>query len=337
MISHARQRGLSLVELMVAVTLTLLLALGLTEVFVSSKQGYRVQESASRLQDNARVAIESISRSIRMADFWGGVKVGSITGMASAGGSGSCTSAWITTLSDALHGYSGAAAPPLCIADSDYVADSDVLVVRYADASGIAADDETAVAAATRKDIFLRVAPGRAGYLFNLSGGTKVWSDAQAAIPAADGVMNYPYMTSIIYLRPCSTQTGGGNCSAAADGGSPIPTLVSEDLTSGSGLPALDEHALVENIEQLRFEYGVDSDGDQLVERYYDAASVPSWSQVIFVRFGIIVRGDAIDGYADSDSYAMPGGYTYTPAAAVQRYQRRLFVKDVQVRNRTRE
>ncbi|MGH8446955.1 MAG: PilW family protein [Solimonas sp.] len=330
--SHTQQRGLSLIELMVAITLTLLLALGLTQVFIASKQGYRVQESSSRLQDNARVAIEVISRNIRMADFWGGVKTGAISGTGSATATGTCTSAWIVDAADALHGYPGDTTPPLCISAQNYVADTDVLLVRYANADGITKDADIDT---SKRDLFVRVAAGRSGYLFNLSGGSKVWSDAQTAIPAGDGVMNYPYVTAILYVRPCSAPAGA-TCASTDDGGTPIPTLVSQDLPSSATLPELKIEPQVENIEQLRFEYGVDGDGDGLVDRYYPADSVPSWPEVIAVRFGIIVRGDTVDGFTDSSSYDMPGGYTYTPAENVRRYQRRLFIKDVQVRNRIR-
>ena len=69
-----RQRGLSLVELMVALTISVILLAGVIEIFISAKHGYRIQESTSVLQENARFAMRDLNRYINMADYWGGVE-----------------------------------------------------------------------------------------------------------------------------------------------------------------------------------------------------------------------------------------------------------------------
>ncbi|WP_020410261.1 PilW family protein [Hahella ganghwensis] len=65
------QRGLSLVELLIALVLGLLLLTGVINVFLSSKTSYGVQEANSQVQENARFALEFISRDVRMAGFGG--------------------------------------------------------------------------------------------------------------------------------------------------------------------------------------------------------------------------------------------------------------------------
>ena len=60
------------------------------------------------------------------------------------------------------------------------------------------------------------------------------------------------------------------------------------------------------------------------------------WDDVIAVRVGLVIRGDELDEFTDTQTYELPGGFSYTPAAADQRFQRRVIVKDFQVRNRTR-
>ena len=67
----SRQLGLSLIEIMVALLIGLFLLLGLYEIFVSSKQSYRLAEAQSRLQENARYALEVLSHNIRQAGFVG--------------------------------------------------------------------------------------------------------------------------------------------------------------------------------------------------------------------------------------------------------------------------
>lgn len=66
-----RQLGLSLVELLIAVAIGIFLTAGLIQLFTSSQQTYRVQDNQSRLQENARFALDFISRDIRMADHAG--------------------------------------------------------------------------------------------------------------------------------------------------------------------------------------------------------------------------------------------------------------------------
>lgn len=68
------QRGLTLVELMIALAMGLLLMLGVMNVYLGNRQAYRVTESVNRIQDSARVAAELMTREIREA---GGTLCGS--------------------------------------------------------------------------------------------------------------------------------------------------------------------------------------------------------------------------------------------------------------------
>lgn len=68
---RGRQQGMTLVELMVAITIGLALTAGIIQIFVSSKNTYRVEETLARLQESGRMALEFISNDIRMASYWG--------------------------------------------------------------------------------------------------------------------------------------------------------------------------------------------------------------------------------------------------------------------------
>jgi type IV pilus assembly protein PilW len=63
-------RGFALVELMVALTLGLLLLLGLATIFSSMNQSYVVRQNLSSVQDNQRMAMLFVSTSIRSAGFY---------------------------------------------------------------------------------------------------------------------------------------------------------------------------------------------------------------------------------------------------------------------------
>ena len=64
-----RQTGLTLIEIMIALLLGVFVIAGVTGMFLSAKQSYRVQEALSRLQENGRFAMDFIGKSIRQADY----------------------------------------------------------------------------------------------------------------------------------------------------------------------------------------------------------------------------------------------------------------------------
>lgn len=68
---HRRQLGMTLIEIMIALLIGAFLLGGVMQIFVSSQQTNRMQESLSRLQENGRFALEFISKDIRRAGYWG--------------------------------------------------------------------------------------------------------------------------------------------------------------------------------------------------------------------------------------------------------------------------
>ncbi len=66
-----RQKGLSLVELLIAITLGLILVGGVIQVFLSSRVVFSTQQSISRVQESGRFAIDFISQELRLAGYMG--------------------------------------------------------------------------------------------------------------------------------------------------------------------------------------------------------------------------------------------------------------------------
>ena len=64
---HHSQLGLSMIELMVAITIGLILSAGIIQIFSNSKNTYRVEESLSRVQESGRLALDFIANDVRMA------------------------------------------------------------------------------------------------------------------------------------------------------------------------------------------------------------------------------------------------------------------------------
>ena len=71
--------GFTLVEIMVAMVIGLILMAGTIQIFIGNKQTYRNTEASSRLQENARFAINRLTKDLRMAGFWGCANLSSAT------------------------------------------------------------------------------------------------------------------------------------------------------------------------------------------------------------------------------------------------------------------
>ena len=69
--NRRKQTGLSLVELMVAVTLGMLLMLGVMQAFLGSKNTYTSNQELSEIQESGRFALELLTTDIRNAGYKG--------------------------------------------------------------------------------------------------------------------------------------------------------------------------------------------------------------------------------------------------------------------------
>ena len=66
-----KQRGVTLIELMIAITISSIIMIGIGTVYTSSKRSFKLQEEFSRLQENGRFAINYITRFVRAAGYSG--------------------------------------------------------------------------------------------------------------------------------------------------------------------------------------------------------------------------------------------------------------------------
>lgn len=326
--------GVSVIELMVAMSISLILLLGIVNIFIGSKESYRVRENISMMQETARFGLESLTNAILMADHWGGVRFSDISVSATGltGGSGDCdaSAGWATNINQAVFGVDGKSSISLvtgfanCVANSKYIANSDVLILRYAEGQPIA----NSTVQGDAGNLYVRTSTGEKGTL--LEGGVDPES-VTTDLDDQDGTNNYQYRVQAYYLRPCSVTTSGCN--------NGIPTLVR--LTYKGGLIITEN--VVDGVEQIQFQYGIDSNADGQVEQFASATSVSNWNQVIAVRIDMLVRTLREDSdYQDAKpTYTLAGGtadngLVYTVPTADRGFHRKQLTKVVQIRNRTR-
>jgi len=324
---------------MVAAVVSLILLGGVIQIFVSNKQAYRIQDQLGLLQENGRFSTEIVAKALRIADHWGGVEASTVSGNPTTSGPGSCNQAWINNVTRGIQGFEGAATisgvsglPAGCIAAADYVPNSDIVLVRYADPDGVVADASLGSGGNGSRP-FVRTAVGLKAVLMRGS------DTVPATLPAQAGTYNFPYQVEVYFLRPCSKKAGT-TCTGADDNGDPIPTLARLAFNGAT----LQQEALVEGVEQLQIRYGTDTDDDGDTDRYDIASAIstdptvtPNWGQVVSAEFSLVARARQSDPlHSDGTTYTMVG-YSHTPSTAQQPYHRKQYTRVIQIRNRTRK
>ena len=329
-------KGFTLVELMIVMALSLMLMVGILELFSSHKQSFELIHGANTQQENARVSGALIAASLRMADHWAGVSAEDVefgdTSLASS--LGECDAAWIFNSAEAVRGYDGGSTisnvndfPVGCIEPDNYVENSDLLMLRYADGRTLASDVDIAHRRHS-KQYFVRVAAGISAYVFNGA------NSAQAVLksPPVNGTYNMPYRAELYFLRPCSHKVNG-DCLYG------LPTLTRLTLNGNK----FSQQALIEGIEQLQFSYGVDLSDNQEIDDYKPANAVSDWGKVISVRLSLISRSLNKDQSFDElgKEYLMEGdmaeaGSGYVVSLPDKNFRRKHYQREVFIRNRGR-
>jgi type IV pilus assembly protein PilW len=73
-----KQRGLSLIELLIAMVLSLAVIVALSSVYVVAKQSFRFQETTGRMQEDGAYAMEFISKEMRSTGYAGCTGISSV-------------------------------------------------------------------------------------------------------------------------------------------------------------------------------------------------------------------------------------------------------------------
>lgn len=69
--SRRRIAGVSMIELMIALSIGLIIMLAVIQVFAASRAAYQLSEGMARVQENSRFAMDTLQRELRMAGHFG--------------------------------------------------------------------------------------------------------------------------------------------------------------------------------------------------------------------------------------------------------------------------
>jgi type IV pilus assembly protein PilW len=303
--ARAWQRGLSLIELMVALTIGAVLIFGATQVYVNSRKSYGVNESVARLQETARYAMSVIEPDIRMSNYWGLLKgadaiagqaaqTAALAPMASGAAVNICgnnfaadlnTNIWADNNSYVLS--VGTPRPAGCDTLNDIntgavwttnaMQGSDTITVRRASALFPAAPTAGVLQVCTTRST------GR------------LISDGSACNGVGQQLSNL--IVNAYYIDRNSAQAAN------------LPSLRRKTLTTVGGAPAFVDQEIIPGVEDLQVQFGIDPTGASssptgVATRYVDPGAVPANAQIVAVRIWLLVRADTGEtGFTDNRIY----------------------------------
>ncbi|MDY0014155.1 MAG: PilW family protein [Rhodocyclaceae bacterium] len=323
-----RQGGLTLVELMVALTLGLLLSGMIVGIFVSNHQSYRIQNALARIQESGRFGLEFMGRDIRGASFLGSCQpAGDIHRVTNTLSSG-----YFANVAVGVEGFDAGGTddwePALdsSISDESPTDGSDILTLRLA-GDGVPVetpymDDPSAAIQVQADDRFKQ-------------GNIAVVCDASAA--------------AIFQITSISSGSlvHGKNLGKKFGAGAEIFTFSTKSYfvatsQSGSGtslwvkVDDADPVELVEDVERMQIEYGLSpGNEDQSADRYVAAPDVDDWARVVAVRLHLLIASGEPGLRSDgAQSMTFNDNDKDTPPLPSSTRIRKTFTSVINLRNR---
>lgn len=321
------QRGLTLIEVMIAITISLVLLVGVMQIFTGSRQTYRVQDNMARLQENGRFAMSFLSKDIRMADHWGCMKnpanlVNNLTG---GGGMGAV--AGLAGTDGATDTITLATAVPSGIIVTTQMPNSSANIFSNSNA-GLVNGGIVIVSNCSNGDIFqITQLPAGGGIQHNSGSGTpgNTFNNPSPTCPGSANCLSGDYGPGAEIM-----DTQMVTYSVAADGtNNGLLTLYRS--TTGIGVAANAAQPLVEGVENMQILYGEDLNGDRSADRYVPASTAGLvMNNVVSVRLSLLLVT------AEDNLAITPQTYTFNGATvtAADRRLRRVFSSTIQLRNR---
>jgi len=323
------QAGLSLVELMIALTLSVTLILGIFTVYTNSSQTTRVGESLARVQESGRIGLEIMSKEVRMAGYQGcsdnyTVPIRVIannppSSLTPASGEDSVylynsgLIGWQVTAATQSSWDSGTDFENLGIITDDALPGSDVLMVQRARllsatvrspgmgsaTASVPIDDPDQLfgsSAAFSSGSLLMIASCEFADVFrmtnNPSGANKSLDHATTANTNASLSIAYAADEDAEIYSLASTVFFVADTGRVDDQGNNISALYrATNSFPDSTTPSFQREELVEGVEALKVQYGLRTDASSNTINYVDASGVGAtdWKDVVVIRVGLLV------------------------------------------------
>ncbi len=354
MIIHTQQKqvGMSLIELMIALTIGVLMLVSAMGLFTNNKRIYKEHGEMSRLQETARFAMDILTNDIRMAGYAGCIDdITSLTNAASNGG----TVTHLHNFTNPIEGINDKVAASTWSpsasteARDNMLTGTDAITLRYLEpipnevtftTSATMANTTAAIPVTCTPDCASAITASENMAITDCGTGNIFIATGSTANTITHGAtLNKAYTDEAQISRFITTRYYIGTASLANHTGEAIPALYR--YTSVAGVGTAQE--LLEGVERMEILYGVDTNSDSIPDVYLPAGgssggnnltSSANWSNVISVRISLLVRtiNQNFNIDDDTNTYTLLDAAAYDPAD--ENLRRRVFTTTVQIRNR---
>lgn len=303
-----RERGLSLIELMIGLTLGMILIGAMVALFVSNNQTRSEIEKSSRQIENGRYAVQLLTDDLQLAGYFAEFNP---LPLASPATKPDPCSTSVADLNAAvpLHvqGYDDQPASPLaCIAD--FRAGTDILVIRRVATCVVGDPDCSSVTSG--KAYF------QASLCYPATGTPLAGKELASTTPTDQFVLDTSSVSFVLHQKDCSTAAPRrsyvthiyfvANNNNSGDG---IPTLKRAELGAGQFTIV----PLVEGIENMQFEYGFTDAGKTVYTASPDGhngcvwgACVDHWRGTFSAKVHLLSRNlQSSPGHVDQKTYEL--------------------------------
>lgn len=314
-VNRARNSGMSLPELMIAMALGLIIVGGMATLFVESRRNFSQDEIIATMQQEGRFAMNELQREVSMAGFWGPMLAGTLLGNDATLAGVAFTEYESPIL--ALDNAAGAQAFDWSVNLDDLVPTSDAISIRRVE--GVRTSDTTADTLAELGIAAAEDALDANAYYLQTNGTVGVMLPGSAAPNSAvpTPYEYWEYAATIWYVR--------SYCRA----GDNIPSLVRRYWDSDTA--SVETDCMAQGIENMQVEFGLDDDDDGFPEQWVTNVDTANSEELAAVRIFLLSRGTQLtQGYTNGKSYDISNLPTYTPADG---YFRRVFTTTIQTRN----
>jgi type IV pilus assembly protein PilW len=301
--SRRTPRGFTLIELMVGIALGFFVILVVTTVFTNASSQRRDMERTGRQIENGRYAIQLLTDDIVNAGYFGEFDPRDVGPPAAKPDPCSVSTAdMANNVLMHVQGYPDAAAALLsCLADVK--AGTAAIAIRRTDTCTVGVNCDAAVIG----QIYLQSSLCNAELANPLVSTHYVVAAAPGPFPLTQRNCATPAPTRAYVMHVYFIANNN-------DPGDGVPTLKRAELGAGGAFPIV---PLVEGIENLQFEYGLDTDGNSNPETLTndpgtfggcgaDPCYIANWLNVMSIRIHLLSRSlDVSPGFTDAKTYPL--------------------------------
>lgn len=333
-------KGFSLIELMIAMVLGFIIIGAVIAVFLGTSQTYRTQEAMSQVQETGRFATEILTRDIRQIGFRGAcLPDATINNLLDTDINNELTYDFATGALAGWHQTAG----PYAANMTGYVPNTDTLLIKKVTNLDVRPNGNTPFNAANinldgasgiERSQIVVISDAEACDIFQNTANTNATTISRGAASMNPGNLNpnnnntlsksyeadaqlFRFESRVYYLGASSTIQGQ-------------TALRRIDFGTGNA----NDQEIVTGVADFRVRYGIDTDGNQRINQYVNAATVTAgnnWENVLAVRIYVIAGSPNSDNVTDNNQQlTLDGGVWNAPDQRL--YQ--VFSSTIAIRNR---